>query len=186
MGQSRPLFVYFRSFLITISIQIEKNIDGVLVIRTQGRTMVGADETTELWQPQCVQIMFHYQIEKEAGFGSSLSFWIVIKKYLKILCYYQCDQIGRFLAIWLNFSNLWLLFGTKLMGNFCNQNLLFSSETCLTISRQLIDIGRLFTQPFWLLFQRIGQCDQIGRFIGPWATLQSLWQQLICPNLLHS
>ena len=24
MGQSRPLFVYFRSFLITISIQIEK------------------------------------------------------------------------------------------------------------------------------------------------------------------
>ena len=30
------------------------------------------------------------------------------------------------------------------------------------------------------------QCDQIGRFIGLWATFQSLWQQLICPNLLHS
>ena len=27
------------------------------------------------------------------------------------------------------------------------------------------------------------QCDQIGRFIGLWATLKSLWQQLICPNL---
>ena len=30
MGRSRPLFVYFRPFLITISIiQIEKSIDGV-------------------------------------------------------------------------------------------------------------------------------------------------------------
>ena len=52
MGQSRPLFVYFRAFLITISvIQIEKSLDGVLRIRTQGRRMVGADETTELWRP---------------------------------------------------------------------------------------------------------------------------------------
>ena len=33
MGQSRPLFVYFRSFLITISTQIEKSVDGVLGIR---------------------------------------------------------------------------------------------------------------------------------------------------------
>ena len=32
MGKSRPLFVYFSSFLITISIQIEKSIDGVLGI----------------------------------------------------------------------------------------------------------------------------------------------------------
>ena len=30
------------------------------------------------------------------------------------------------------------------------------------------------------------QCDQIGRFIGLWATFQSLWQQLICPILPHS
>ena len=30
------------------------------------------------------------------------------------------------------------------------------------------------------------QCDQIGQFIGLWATLQSIWQQLICPNLPHS
>ena len=30
------------------------------------------------------------------------------------------------------------------------------------------------------------QCDQIGRFNGLWATFQSFWQQLICPNLLHS
>ena len=43
MGQSRPLLVYFRSFLITISIQIEKSIDGVLGIRTRGRRMLGTD-----------------------------------------------------------------------------------------------------------------------------------------------
>ena len=30
------------------------------------------------------------------------------------------------------------------------------------------------------------QCDQIGRFIEFWATFQSLWQQIICPNHLHS
>ena len=50
MVQSRPLFVYFRSFLISI-IQIEKSIDGVLGIRTWGRRMVGADETNEQWWP---------------------------------------------------------------------------------------------------------------------------------------
>ena len=52
MGQSGLFFVYFCPFLITISkIQIVKSIDGVLGIRTQGRTMVGVDETTELWRP---------------------------------------------------------------------------------------------------------------------------------------
>ena len=51
MGQSRPLFVYSRYFLDTISIiQIEKSIDGVLGTRTRGRRMVGADETTELYK----------------------------------------------------------------------------------------------------------------------------------------
>ena len=51
MGQSWPLFVYFRSFLITISMQIEKSVDSVLGIRTRGCRMVGADETMELWRP---------------------------------------------------------------------------------------------------------------------------------------
>ena len=36
------------------------------------------------------------------------------------------------------------------------------------------------------LFRDCRQCDQIGRFIGLWATFQSLWQKLICPNLPHS
>ena len=68
MGQSRPFFVYFRPFLITISIiQIEKSIDVVLWIQTRGCKMekqrwrawdlnsgqqdVVADDTTELWWP---------------------------------------------------------------------------------------------------------------------------------------
>ena len=42
MGQSRPLFVDFRPFLI---IQIEKNVDFL------GFEPGAADETTELWRP---------------------------------------------------------------------------------------------------------------------------------------
>ena len=41
-------FVYFRPYLITISIiQIKKSVDVVLEIRTRGGRMVGADETME-------------------------------------------------------------------------------------------------------------------------------------------
>ena len=66
MGQSRHLFVHFRSFLITISIQIEKSIDGVLGIRTWGRRMVGTDETTELCLPKfstTIKIFFKEEFE---------------------------------------------------------------------------------------------------------------------------
>ena len=45
------LNVYFCSFLVTISIHIEKSIDGVLGPQTRGHRMVGADKTTELWRP---------------------------------------------------------------------------------------------------------------------------------------
>ena len=59
MGQSRPLFVYFCYFLNTISIiQIEKSIDGVLVFRTWGRRMVGADKTMELWGPLASETVY--------------------------------------------------------------------------------------------------------------------------------
>ena len=56
MGQSRPLFVYFRPLLVTISIQIEKSVDGVLGIQTQGHRMVGTVETMELWRPPLTNI----------------------------------------------------------------------------------------------------------------------------------
>ena len=47
---------YFHSFLVTISIQIEKSVDGVLGIRTWGRRMVSANKTTELWRPPCARL----------------------------------------------------------------------------------------------------------------------------------
>ena len=50
-------FVYFNSFLITILIQIEKSVDGVLGIRAWGHRMVSADETTELWRPPCRSVL---------------------------------------------------------------------------------------------------------------------------------
>ena len=51
MDQSLPLCVYFRPFLITISIiQIEKRVDGVHGIWTRCCRMVGTDETMELWR----------------------------------------------------------------------------------------------------------------------------------------
>ena len=50
MDKSRPLFVYFCPFLITISIiQSEKSVDGVLEIRTRGHRMVGHRAMTVLF-----------------------------------------------------------------------------------------------------------------------------------------
>ena len=60
MGQSRPLYVHFRPFLITISIiQIEKIVDGVLGIQTHRHMMVSADDTMELWRPQIFKSFFN-------------------------------------------------------------------------------------------------------------------------------
>ena len=40
--------------------QIEKSIDGVLGIRTQGNRMVGIEETTELWRRPDIKNVLHY------------------------------------------------------------------------------------------------------------------------------
>ena len=56
-----PVFVYFCSFLVIISIQIEKSIDGVLGIWTRGRRMEGEDETLELWRPPLWRDFYHWQ-----------------------------------------------------------------------------------------------------------------------------
>ena len=62
MGQSRPLFGYFRYFLDTISIiQIEKSTDGVLGIRTRPHRLVGADETTD---GGLLQLVFSYPMKQ--------------------------------------------------------------------------------------------------------------------------
>ena len=47
MGQTWPLFVYFSFFSHD---KFDISIDGVLGTRTRGGRMVGANESTELWQ----------------------------------------------------------------------------------------------------------------------------------------
>ena len=71
MGQSRPPFRLFSSFSCYNSNNTNwKSIDGVLGIRTQGRRMVGADETTELWWPP-YNLPFMYEIKSH--YQSSLA-----------------------------------------------------------------------------------------------------------------
>ena len=90
MGQSRPLFVYFHPFLITISIiQIEKSVDDVLGIQTQGRRMVGTDKTTEQWRPP-----FGVCFKISRVLHSSV--WV-------IQTHEQCDQMSNlFFHIWIS------------------------------------------------------------------------------------
>ena len=65
------IFVHFH---ITNQLQIEKSVDGVLGIRTRGRSMVGANKTTELWWPPArilywVKTMPGYELFYEMGHG---------------------------------------------------------------------------------------------------------------------
>ena len=87
MGQSRPLIAYFRSFLVTISIQIKKSIDGVLGIQTQDRRMVGADEAMELWRPpnvsnlQCTTLQNYSSLLPKMALGPTLYFQCKVLLY---------------------------------------------------------------------------------------------------------
>ena len=56
-----PIPASFRPFLITTStIHIEKSIDGLLGTQTRSRSMVGIDETMELWRlPQLERFLFN-------------------------------------------------------------------------------------------------------------------------------
>ena len=58
MGLIRPLFVFFSHDKYSTNLTISyKSIDGVFGTRTRGSMMVGADESTELWQdPNSVTI----------------------------------------------------------------------------------------------------------------------------------
>ena len=84
---------YFCSFLVTISIQIEKSIDGVLGIQTQGSRMVGTDETMELWWPPnfvvVVDFLTHILFISISAFviNSSPSLCALVIHYIIILLY---------------------------------------------------------------------------------------------------
>ena len=60
MAQTWPLFVYFRPFLNTNTVQslTTKSVDGVLGTRTRGGRMVGVDESTELLRHPRLQDYF--------------------------------------------------------------------------------------------------------------------------------
>ena len=64
MGQTRPLFVYFRPFLNTTKNMLQnltingRRIDGIFEIWTQDRKMVGTDKSTELWRPCLLNIFW--------------------------------------------------------------------------------------------------------------------------------
>ena len=57
------LFLFiFVLFSLQFQYKLKKSIDGVLGIRTQGRRMVGADETTELWRPPYSEKIYTLQL----------------------------------------------------------------------------------------------------------------------------
>ena len=56
-GPTLASFSFISSFSHHNSITNEKSVDGVLVIRTWGCRMVGADETTELWRPLPIALL---------------------------------------------------------------------------------------------------------------------------------
>ena len=58
MGQSRPLFVYYRLIYMTQINYINWQKHSVLWIQTQGGRMEGVYESTELWRHPCVCIIF--------------------------------------------------------------------------------------------------------------------------------
>ena len=160
MGQSRPLFVYFRSFLVTISIQIEKSIDGVLGIRTRDRRMVGADDTIELrWPPH-------------------LSSYVLLCLSVHRLSIHRKPSKCS--------TQTWA-FEPTTMGAvlFCLDELLRKK-----FGKQFLNCNRFYRPSsvtnYFSCKRGIGgwkQCNQIGRFFALWATFISLWQQLICPKL---
>ena len=160
MGQSRPLFVYFRPFLITISIiQIEKSIDGVLGIWTRGCRMVGADKTTELWRhPQHCLL-----------YDSNHNFFINLPHLSRLLSFNTTNPFPA------SFSSFYFL------------NRVLNTVVLLNVKA---NYGKILIHDLeFFYFFRIDslnvdylQCDQIERFIALWATFLSLWQQLLSPN----
>ena len=60
----------------------------------------------------------------------------------------QCDQIGRFIALWVTFQSLWQQLFTKtayILGNFCKVIEIFHFSSRHHFWATFIDIGPLFT-----------------------------------------
>ena len=111
-------------------------------------------------------------------FGYSFMVYFVLGKLLNI--------IGQIFMTLDKFSLL-------LMAQYWKDNLAIWSY-CLWPQQTKRTLTKRNDKTFLISFRNLkstfkhnyGQCDQIGRYIGLWVTFQSLWQQLACPNILHS
>ena len=74
-----------------------------------------------------------------------------------------------------------------LLTIFSGLNWARTKVTTFTICRWSFSDGFYYTLNvlWYLFFHHLDQCDQIGRFNALWATFQSLWQQLFCPDRPH-
>ena len=150
MGQSRPLFVfYFRSFLVTISIQIEKSKDGVLGIRTRGRRMVGADKTTELWRPPFVK--YFYWSSKEVYIRNDNTNLHTHKSILDTSSYLAikfCEVLMSFKKMGQT-RHLFIIFVPYTMGwQTIVSNLIVNGKSLLIWTRSMVGADES-TEPWW-------------------------------------
>ena len=93
------------------------------------------------------------------------------------------NRFGEISPHW-QFLRLQLIFGTIL--TFIDNFIVKLEKFTLTLWSSLASFSHLWYFTSSGVGDRtLEQCDQIERFIALWATFQSLWQQLFCPNWPH-
>ena len=102
---------------------------------------------------------------------------------------FQCLIDQLFTSFYKNRHQLYIIFNSIFLSVFDRSG--WSSPSIKVSHKKQENCLKKQIVRFWVTYlvrehHHLDQCDQIGRFIGLWATFQSLWQQLICPNLLHS
>ena len=114
--------------------------------------------------------------------------------YLEIFCTFLCQTRQRYLAVEQvsAVASEAEKFSSQ-TGFDCGWDILcqewrdfLNSWTGFSCGHQGWEVEQSYFLPLSIPDPDIEQWDQIGRFIGLWANFQSLWQQLICPNLQHS
>ena len=110
---------------------------------------------------------------------------LFLSLFLSPLHKYQARSISFSISLFHSFFTLFLFLLWLSEAIFCDRwrlLFLFVFKMFNGLIRSILSLAHRAH------FHQVGslQCYQIGRFIGPWATFQSLWQRLFCPNLPHS
>ena len=126
----------------------------------------------------------------------SLNFFVFVKHfYLHLLCQIFCWTFSIHFLLLFIYSHLLLFQASEVISFLSSFKILIERLKVKIICSSLHFLIHFNT---WASFQLVLlhhsfitlankiQCDQIGRFIGLWATFKSLWPQLVCPNLPHS